>query len=32
MNAFARIRQSLIIALWFMFLTFPVLVVRVNTI
>lgn len=32
MNAMARIRQSLIIALWFMFLTFPVLVVRVNTI
>ena len=32
MNAFAQIRQSLIIALWFMFLTFPVLVVRVNTI
>jgi len=32
MNAFARIRQSLIIALWFMFLTFPVLAVRVNTI
>jgi branched-chain amino acid transport system permease protein len=28
----ARIRQSLIIALWFMFLTFPVLVIRVNTI
>ncbi|MCX5828425.1 MAG: branched-chain amino acid ABC transporter permease, partial [Deltaproteobacteria bacterium] len=28
----AQIRQSLIIALWFMFLTFPVLVVRVNTI
>ena len=32
MNPFAQIRQSLIIALWFMFLTFPVLVVRVNTI
>ncbi len=32
MNAFAQIRQSLIIALWFMFITFPVLVVRVNTI
>jgi len=30
--AFAQIRQSLIIAIWFMFLTFPVLVVRVNTI
>ncbi|MFA5182215.1 MAG: high-affinity branched-chain amino acid ABC transporter permease LivM [Syntrophales bacterium] len=32
MNAFAQIRQSLIIALWFMFLTFPILAVRVNTI
>jgi branched-chain amino acid transport system permease protein len=32
MNALARIRQSLIISLWFMFLTLPVLVVRVNTI
>jgi len=32
MNLMAQIRQSLIIALWFMFLTFPVLAVRVNTI
>ena len=32
MPAIAHIRQSLIIALWFMFLTFPILVVRVNTI
>ncbi|HOD97920.1 MAG TPA: hypothetical protein PLT63_04000, partial [Syntrophales bacterium] len=32
MPAIAQIRQSLIIALWFMFLTFPILVVRVNTI
>jgi len=32
MNAFAQIRQSLIIALWFVFLTFPILAVRVNTI
>jgi len=30
--AIAQIRQSLIIALWFMFLTFPILVGRVNTI
>lgn len=32
MPAIVQIRQSLIIALWFMFLTFPVLVIRVNTI
>ncbi|MDQ1277203.1 MAG: branched-chain amino acid transport system permease protein [Thermodesulfobacteriota bacterium] len=32
MNALARIRPSLIIAMWFMLLTFPVLTVRVNTI
>jgi len=27
-----RLRQSLVIAFWFMFLTFPILVIRVNTI
>lgn len=32
MPAMTQIRQSLVIALWFMFLTFPILVIRVNTI
>jgi len=31
-RALIPIRQSVIIALWFMFLTFPILVIRVNTI
>ncbi len=32
MHFLSQIRQSVIIALWFMFLTFPVMVIRVNTI
>ena len=32
MNRLAEIRKSLAIACWFMFLTFPVMVIRVNTI
>ena len=32
MNRLAEIRKSLAIACWFMFLTFPIMVIRVNTI
>jgi branched-chain amino acid transport system permease protein len=32
MNALAELKKSLLIAVWFMFLTFPILVIRVNTI
>ena len=32
MKIFQGFKQSTVIALWFMFLTFPILVIRVNTI
>lgn len=32
MKRLAELRESLVIALWFMFLTFPILVIQVNTI
>jgi branched-chain amino acid transport system permease protein len=32
MRIFEEIRKSLVIACWFMFLTFPIMVIRVNTI
>ncbi len=32
MKRLAGLRESLVIALWFMFLTFPILVIQVNTI
>jgi len=32
LRALSQLRESLIVALWFMFLTFPILVIRVNTI
>jgi branched-chain amino acid transport system permease protein len=32
MNAWKQIRQSLITSVWFMFLTFPIMVIKVNTI
>jgi branched-chain amino acid transport system permease protein len=32
MKAISELKKSLIVALWFMFLTFPIMVIRVNTI
>ena len=32
MNIWKQVRQSLITSLWFMFLTFPIMVIKVNTI
>ncbi len=32
MNIFSELKKSLIVALWFVFLTFPIMVIRVNTI
>ncbi|MEJ2097548.1 MAG: branched-chain amino acid ABC transporter permease, partial [Deltaproteobacteria bacterium] len=32
MFKFSEIKKSFLIALWFMFLTFPIMVIRVNTI
>jgi len=32
MLSFAEIKRSLLVSLWFMFLTFPIMVIRVNTI
>jgi branched-chain amino acid transport system permease protein len=32
MKALAELKKSLIISVWFMFLTFPIMVIRVNTI
>ncbi|MHB8828146.1 MAG: ABC transporter permease subunit [Syntrophales bacterium] len=32
MKAAAELKKSLIVAVWFMFLTFPIMVIRVNTI
>jgi len=32
MFSFSEIKKSLLISLWFMFLTFPIMVIRVNTI
>ena len=32
MFSFNEIRKSFLVALWFMFLTFPIMVIRVNTI
>ena len=32
MKALSEFKKSLVISLWFMFLTFPIMVIRVNTI
>lgn len=32
MKAFSELKKSLVVAVWFMFLTFPIMVIRVNTI
>jgi branched-chain amino acid transport system permease protein len=32
MFSFSEIKKSILVALWFMFLTFPIMVIRVNTI
>ena len=32
MNRFEEIKKSLIVSVWFMFLTFPIMVIRVNTV
>lgn len=32
MKAFSELKKSMVVAVWFMFLTFPIMVIRVNTI
>ncbi len=32
MKALVELKKSLVISVWFMFLTFPIMVIRVNTI